>query len=373
MIDKKINTNSGKSRVLLVPLDWGLGHATRCIPLIRALTENGAEVFIGAETAVYSLLKHEFQQVTFIPLKGYRISYSKHKAWLPVKIALQIPRILTSIYKEHFWLKKVVKKYDINAIVSDNRFGLWHRGIPSVYITHQLLIKTGNAAVEKLLQKIHFYFIKKFTHCWVPDFAGEINIAGQLSHPSTMPGNIKYIGGFSRFINKVDIEKKYHLLILISGPEPQRTIFENICLLQIKSFDGKVILIRGLPITNGQPNKIPASGTDCRELTVKDHLPSDELNRAILQSELVICRSGYTTVMDLIRLKQKAILVPTPGQTEQEYLAGHLMQRNVFLCAAQHEFQLSQVLNSAADFKGRFDNYDMEQYKAIVKQFVDSL
>jgi len=358
---------------LVIPLDWGLGHATRCVPVIRALLANGCEVLIAAEGATESLLKHEFQQLRFIPLTGYRISYSKKKYWLPFKIIAQVPWILMRIYQEHQWVKKNVKIHSITAIIADNRFGLYHSTLPSVYITHQLLIKTGNPFTEKVAQKIHYWFIKKYNVCWVPDFVGPNNIAGELSHPVNRPKNITYIGGLSRFENRGAFEKKFDLLMLVSGPEPQRTIFESLLLIQLENFKGKSLLVRGLPgiaavdendfeTRNNQPN-----------LTIKNHLAAEELNEVIQQSDLVVCRSGYTTIMDLIKLNKKAILVSTPGQTEQEYLAAHLMQQQIFYAVSQEHFNLGESLAAASGFTFVIPSFDMDQYQKNIQQFVQSL
>jgi uncharacterized protein (TIGR00661 family) len=353
---------------LVIPLDWGLGHATRCIPLIKELLACGCEVIIAAEGATQSLLQHEFQQLRFMSLKGYRVKYSKKKQWLPLKIFTQIPLILWAIYNEHQWQKKIVKKYSIDAIIADNRFGLFNADIPTVYITHQLLIKTNNSFTEQILQKLHFWFIKKYSYCWVPDFEGKNNIAGKLSHVEKQPSNISYLGGLSRFEKSDNIEKKNDLLILISGPEPQRSIFEDLMITQLENFSGKTLLIRGLPgIADGQdlltnPN-----------LTIKNHLTSQELNKAIQQSALVISRSGYTTIMDLIKLGQKAILVATPGQTEQEFLAVHLMQQHIFYATEQQGFNLTAAIKAAAGFPFSIPDFDMELYRKTVRQFVQSL
>jgi len=157
------------------------------------------------------LLEHEFQHVTIIPVKGYRIKYSKTSYWFPLKLIAQVPGILGSIYSEQKWVKKVIKKYSIDAIISDNRFGLHHSGVQTIYITHQLRIKTGNNFTEKILQKIHYWFIKKYTFCWVPDFGSKENIAGELSHPVKKPSNVSYIGSLSRFELREKVEKKYEI------------------------------------------------------------------------------------------------------------------------------------------------------------------
>ena len=354
-------------KLLIAPLDWGLGHATRTIPLIKCLLTEGCEIVIGAEGQIGQLLRNEFPKLTFLPLKGYNVVYTKQKKWLPLKLFLQTPGIILSVYKEHQWLKKVVKKYSIDAVISDNRFGLYHSSIRSVYITHQLSIKTGNKFSEKIATSIHHWFIKKYKQCWVPDFEGENNIAGRLSHSGERPDNITYIGGLSRFEKKQGIEIKYDLLILLSGPEPQRNILENLLLLQLKQFSGKVLLVRGQPAEI--ENSFKQNNTTDK-IQIKNHLNAEELNLVIQQAEIVICRAGYTTVMDLIKLQKKAILVPTAGQTEQEYLADYLKKQNLFYSVAQDKFLLTTVLEKATAFPYLFKEYNMEQYKKVVHDFL---
>ena len=365
IINFEINILPKTYKILIAPLDWGLGHATRSIPLITGLLAEGCEVLIAADRTIQALLEQEFPELTFLPLKGYRIQYSQQKKWLPLKIILQIPRLLFSIFSEHQWLKKVVKDHSIDAIISDNRFGLYHKYIPSIYITHQLLIITGNRFTERLLMKLNYCFIKKYYECWIPDFEGDSNIAGQLSHPSPLPANIKYIGGLSRFETKPCAELKYDLLILLSGPEPQRTIFEKELLFQLKEYNGTALLVQGLP----KANKISKTNEN-NTIHVRNHIATQELNLVIEQSKIIISRSGYTTVMDMLKLQKKAILIPTPGQTEQEYLAQYLMLRKLFYSVEQHEFLLSDALEKADQFPYLHSSFNMEQYKSVIQQFV---
>ena len=157
----KINISEGKKRVLIAPLDWGLGHATRCIPIIYDLIDRGFEVIIAADGPIKILLKKEFSHVVFTALKGYNISYSQRGSWLPIKLFLQLPKLLWSIYSEKKWLEKIVRDNNIDLVISDNRLGLFHKTITCIYITHQLKIKTGTRFTEWLAQKIHYFFINK--------------------------------------------------------------------------------------------------------------------------------------------------------------------------------------------------------------------
>jgi UDP-N-acetylglucosamine:LPS N-acetylglucosamine transferase len=365
-----LNELTKTGRVLVAPLDWGLGHATRCIPVIKELSANGYQVIIAAHGAVKSLLQHEFPALTYISLPGYGIYYGRSKFWLPLAIAAQVPKMLFRIYKEHQWLKRAVKEYSIDAVIADNRFGLYHSSVPSIYITHQLQIKTGNRFSEKVLQKIHYWFINKYTACWVPDVAGAVNAAGDLSHPFLMPLHARYIGCISRFEKNNAVEKVYDLLVVISGPEPQRTILENILAEQLKVFEGSVMFVRGLPAETSTGEK---KFEGIKNIVISNHLDAKALNLVVLQSRLVISRSGYTTVMDLIKLQQKAILVPTPGQTEQEYLAYNLYAQKIFYTVPQEKFSLETALAGANTFPFQFPQMDMELYKTAVSQFVQSL
>lgn len=344
MNGKNFNKPVNKRRVLIAPLEWGLGHATRCIPIIIRLLEQGCEVIVAGGGPGKQLLKTEFPGLTFLELEGYGIRYSTKKSWMPVKMLIQFPKIINSVYYEHRWLKKIVEQYSVDLVISDNRFGLSHQRVSCIYITHQLKIKTGNRITDWIAQRIHYWFINKYSECWVPDTGEKNNLAGELSHPSNMPRvPVKYTGPISRFeINAA--EKKYDLTIILSGPEPQRTIFEEIIVADLKKYRGSVLLVRGLP---GKKNTEQYNHSS---FEVRDHLSSEELNLAILQSELIIARCGYSTVMDLVKLQKKAILVPTPGQTEQEYLAEYLMQKKIFYCIKQKDFILPVALKAAGGF-----------------------
>jgi uncharacterized protein (TIGR00661 family) len=343
MNGENINKPGDGLRILIAPLDWGLGHATRCIPIIYALISAGAGVIIAGNNTQEAILKKEFPQLPFLSLNGYNIQYGKNKRTFLLKLLSQFPAIKNTLQYEHNWLKKVVREYKIDAVISDNRFGLFHTNIPTVYITHQLHIETGKKWINKIAQQIHYHYINRFTQCWVPDAEGDINLAGKLSHPKKMPLiPVKYLGTLSRF-KKQERPITNYLLIILSGPEPQRSIFENILLQQLKDFEASVVLVRGLP---AQSSTI----TLTQNIKVFNHLVADHLSNYIQQSAIVLTRAGYSSVMDLATLKQKAVLVPTPGQTEQEYLAALLKKQQLFYSCSQHKFNLQNALNEAKEF-----------------------
>ncbi len=356
--------------MLIAPLDWGLGHATRCIPIIYALTELNFEVIVAADGPTKNLLQNEFKNVVFTQIKGYNIKYSTSKLLLPLKLLLQFPKLLRVVFKEHFWLDKTINEYKIDAVISDNRLGLYSSKVPCIYITHQLQIKTGNIFTEWLAQKIHYFFINKYDACWVPDNASENNLAGELSHPKKLPKiPVRYLGPLSRF-EKNNVEKEYDILILLSGPEPQRTIFENLLLQELKSFSGKVAMVKGLPKNSVEEEFVY---DDENKIAVANHLSGTSLSKAIQQSEIIICRSGYTSVMDLIKLQQKAIIVATPGQTEQEYLAEYLNEKKIFLSVKQSNFSLPGALQKASGFSFANAFIYKDDYKKIVQEFAKQL
>lgn len=367
MKGEKFNIQTHKPRILVAPLDWGLGHATRCIPIISTLIKQHCTVFVAAETQIKNLLAKEFPTLQFIELRGYRVQYSRKKFWLPVKLLLQLPKIMYRIYAENRWLKKVITEHRIDGVIADNRMGLHHKQIPCVYITHQLTIKTGHGFTESIAQKIHYHYINKFRACWVPDTEGVFNLAGELSHPTILPKvPVSYLGSLSRF-EKRETDIKYDLCVILSGPEPQRTVFENILLKDIDKMKQKICLVRGLP----QQTEIPEVNNPSIE--IKNHLPADELSTIIQQSKIIISRCGYSTVMDLVKLQKNAILVPTPGQTEQMYLAKYLEEQKLFYSVDQESFSLPEAIKMATDFESGVWPINNNDYKVVVENFVASL
>jgi uncharacterized protein (TIGR00661 family) len=359
----KIFYKDGRNtRVLIAPLDWGLGHTTRCIPIIKQLIQLECKIYIIADKQSFSLLKKEFPDSVILRYKGYEIKYSRQKKRFVVKLILQVPRVLFRIWNEKKYLKKVIKTHKIDAVISDNRFGMHHKNIPSIYITHQLFIKTGNRFTEYIAQKIHHYFIKKFDTCWVPDEENN-GLAGELSHPKKLPPNVVYLGPLSRFSNIQNEDDIYDLLVILSGPEPQRTIFEALVLAQMQDLEGSILLVRGLPDETTKP-------AGFKNVVIENHLTANEMNSVLSKSKLVVCRSGYTSVMDLSILGKKAILIPTPGQTEQEYLARYLSEKQYFLSESQENFSIKAAIEKAQSFQFKKADLEPEKFKKITGELV---
>ncbi len=345
MNQEYINNPGEHLFILLSPLDWGLGHATRCIPLIYSLRKYHATVIVAAEGPVASLLQQEFPHLRILPIAGYRIRYAAGRKGFFLKILAQLPKIQSAINQEYRWVKMLEQQMPLHGIISDNRPGFFSKKLPSVYITHQLKINTGITWLDKFAQAAHYQFINKFQECWVPDYSSATqSLGGELSHPRKMPKiPVKYLGALSRFKRPGQLLLKYDLLVLLSGPEPQRTVFENLLLPQLSGISARIAFVRGLP---GLSDK----WADSSNVSFFNHLPADVLNNLINESALVIARAGYSTIMDLAALQKKAILVPTPGQGEQEYLAQYLRTRSVCYTCPQEELLLSDVLKNAAAF-----------------------
>lgn len=365
MIGQKINISTKRPKILIAPLDWGLGHASRCIPIIRIIIKY-ADVVLAGEGIVVILLQKEFPDLKVLDLKGYSVKYTTRRRFFSLKILLQVPKIFAAISREKKWLKRIVASENIDAVISDNRFGLYHKNIPCIYITHQLFIQTRNHLANKLVQKMHYRYISKFEKCWVPDNDSQ-DLAGALSHPPALPQiPVEYIGILSRF-EKRAITKKYDFVLLISGPEPQRSVFERILLREFEGSSFSFAMVRGLP-GNSLPLKLKNSSGQ-----VFDHLPAAQLGQLIQEAETVIARAGYSTIMDLATLQQKAILVPTPGQTEQEYLAEYLMSKNMFHCVAQRDFSLTNVVEKMKNWQPDFNTVNTQMNEIVINNWLQSL
>ena len=329
---------STSKKVLVAPLDWGLGHATRCIPVITELLDQGYGVQIASSGGALVLLKEEFSFLKFHCIESYDVKYSGSLPFI-IKIALQIPKFLKAIQREHQQIKKIVHDEKIGLIISDNRYGCWSKKTENIFICHQLTLKTS--VFSSFTNFFHRRAIERFSECWVPDEEGKESLAGELSVSPSL--NLKYIGLLSRM--KWELSQiQYDILAIISGPEPQRSALEEIVLTQLSNSSKRCLVVRGLPGDNQR--------TIRGNLEIINHLNAQEMNRAILESAVIISRSGYSTIMDLAMLGKRAIFIPTPGQVEQEYLAKELMRKKIAFSVKQDNFNLQQALSKLNECKG---------------------
>ena len=360
-----------QKKVLIAPLDWGLGHATRCIPVITAFIELGYHVTIATEGAHEIILREAFPGLTFLRLKGYGIRYSKKAAGFTFKMIVQIPRILYNIFREFWWLSKTNRHQQFDLIVSDNRLGFFHFKIPSVFITHQLNLQTPYSWSTRCLQWMQYTWFKLFyAMVWVPDMEGDQNLSGILGNPIWKPSvPVWYMNCLSRLkayaTGPVDGQQPTDLfLAIVSGPEPQRSIFQEILWVEGNGLHQPLKLIAG---TAGQPNNQAVSTFG----SIVPHLGGPDLVKAIENAKYIISRGGYTSLMELIPLNKPLILVPTPGQTEQEYLAKRWQEKGWAIAYDQSAFHLEKALKEAANFKYQpipFKSFTKEALEATLKQ-----
>jgi UDP-N-acetylglucosamine transferase subunit ALG13 len=360
-----------QKKVLIAPLDWGLGHATRCIPVITALLELGYHVTIATEGAHEIILREAFPNLTFLRLKGYGIRYSKKASGFAIKMLVQIPRILYNILREFWWLYTTNRHKQFDLIISDNRLGFFHLKTPSVFITHQLNLQTPFSWSTNFLQWVQYAWFKLFyTMVWVPDMQGEQSLAGILGNPIWKPSvPVWYMNCLSRLkeyaSNPANEQQPDDLFIgILSGPEPQRSIFQKILWVEGNQLHKPFKLIAG---TADQAN----NQADSAKGSIVPHLGGPSLVKAIENATYIISRGGYTSLMELIPLKKPLILVPTPGQTEQIYLAKRWQEKGWAIAYDQTEFHLETALKEAANFNYQpipFIPFSKEALEATLKQ-----
>jgi hypothetical protein len=309
-------------KIIISPLDWGLGHATRCVPIISARLAAGDDVEIASAAEHKSFFSQEFPALVWHEAPSYNIRYPSHGAAMPFWLCCQMPHLNRVMREENKWLADLVERRKPQQTISDNRFGFFNKKVKSSYITHQLRIAFPKpfSIFEKLGESWHRRIMQNFDEILVPDYAEFPGLAGKLSHPSYSYAKIKYIGPLSRFgppvpeRSRSPVPKTIDILALLSGPEPQRSIFEGLAIKKLLATKGNHCMVRGMS-RNAATLNLPFPSYN--------NLPSDELAEKILASRCILCRPGYSTIMDLNALKSDAIpiFVPTPGQTEQKYLA----------------------------------------------------
>lgn len=332
-------------KIIVAPLNWGLGHATRCIPIIQGLLDNGYEPIIASDGVALELLKKEFPKLISFELPSYDIQYAEKGKNFKWKMIAQLPKIISTIKKERRKINRILEAYNFDGIISDNRLGVYSKNVPCVFITHQLNVLTGKTSW--LTTKMHKNYIRKFDECWVPDVEKNPNLSGKLGHLSEPIKNVKYIGPLSRLCKK-PMPIKYDLMILLSGPEPQRGILEKKIIEELKDYPKKVVFIKGI-IERDQVRE------EIGNITFFNFMNSAELENTFNESNHILCRSGYTTVMDLAKLNKKAFFIPTPGQYEQEYLAKKFDKEGIIPMCKQDKFKIKKL--DKIDFYKGFTNY----------------
>ncbi len=346
--------------ILIAPLNWGLGHATRCMPIIDELQRQGARVIIASDGRALRLLEKEYPDLLTLELPPYNIRYGTGSmVW---NMAWQMPKILRAIWREQRAVEKIIREYQVDALISDNRFGCWSASISSVFLTHQIHLKVPTLlGLGTFAKWNNRRLIQRYDECWIPDVEGEPNLSGTLSHGRTLP-NTRYVGVLSR-MEKMEVEKRYDIIAVLSGPEPQRTFFEEKIIEQLEKLSYSALIVKGKTDsdTRSQNNRIHTVA----------YLTKNDLNEAMLASDIVITRSGYSTLMDLAALqKRQVILVPTPGQTEQEYLAERFHEQNIFFTQHQNELDLEVAIRELPKFTGLDMEVNQEKLRDVVSDFL---
>jgi predicted glycosyltransferase len=319
------------------------------IPLISRFNQDGHVVIIAGSGRSAELLRHTFPGLKFVSLPGhsFRMGSGKHSY---MQLIAQLPVFMFSVIREHHLLKKIIGNEKPDIVISDNRYGLYCRDAFSVFITHQIspVLPAIFRWVEYPLYLMIRKIIQRFDQCWIPDSPDpDVNLSGKLSHRFPLPSNSRYVGILSRFnlpLKPIEINSspRYNLVVILSGPEPQASIFEKLICRQLSWIDKPAILIRGLrnnPVDTGTPT-VENSGS---LLHMVPHLETSRFIRVLQQADFVVSRSGYSSIMDFIALGIPAILVPTPGQSEQEYLGRWLEEKGWFRCISQDELDLAAL------------------------------
>lgn len=324
---------------MVCPLNWGLGHASRMIPVIISLINDGHEVILGGDGDALALLKDAFPQLESIHIKDIQVKFPHD--WMLVNLLLLIPKITYNTLTENYLLKKIIKQKSIDIVISDNRYGLWNKKITSILVTHQLMVKLPFPF--HFLEYVTYLIIKQaigfFDYCWVPDYKdNENSLSGDLSKKYPIHPTVKFIGPLSRFnnLNEKPMSYHYNVIVILSGPEPSKSVLENKLTSILIGTHFTCLFIQGNP-----QKKVKYSQKE--NVTFVSHLPSDEFKYFLKKADQIICRSGYTSIMELNQLQLNAILIPTPGQTEQEYLANHVHHK--FLTINQEDLSKKTLIN----------------------------
>lgn len=348
--------------VLICPLNWGLGHVTRCIPIINKIEGLGAEIVLGSSGQALTALRQLFPKKKIFELPDYRVKYQSRGS-LTWKMLCSLPMFLKSIKLEKLVLDKIIAEVKPDFIISDNRYGVWDNNIPSVLIIHQLNIQSR--FLSSIINQLHAQWINRFKEVWVPDFPGEASLSGKLSTKNKyLLQSVKHIGPWSNIWNteigeeeviKQKLQRDY--LVVLSGPEPQRTILEKKILEIFGEKKETVLVVRGLLI-NEEVKSIS------NNIELINYLSSYDLSREMRNSKIIISRPGYSTIMDLIALGGRlAIFIPTPGQTEQEYLAQLHQASGCFCSISQKELTYKKL--TRVKFEGTKPSQKVNNFQMI--------
>ena len=318
-------------RVLVAPLNWGLGHAARCVPLVNRFLAQGDEVVLGGDGESLLLLRKHFPTLKVVHLADLSLSYSTDRSQIGAMLRA-LPKIVRAAWADHRLLGELLERELFDLVVSDNRFGLFSRKTRCVYITHQLHIRLPRRyrRLEPLAAWLHGWIGRHYSEVWVPDYEeAERSLSGALGHTEKRRyGTVRYIGPLSRFAGMKEpihpnIIGYFEVVAVLSGLEPQRSMLEEEIVSRYSGKEERVLIVEGKP---GKPMLQVTKGN----ITIVPYMDDSQLMIVLQQAQQIIARAGYSTIMDweTLGLLGKAELIATPGQPEQEYLQEWIQNRN---------------------------------------------
>lgn len=337
---------SNKFKVIITPLNWGLGHATRCVPVIKWFNDAGWEVHLAGNGLSLQFLEQEFPGLASYTLPGIEINY-KTIFPLPIHLARQWRSMKRAIQLEHEAIAALVQSIKPRLIISDNRYGCHSDEVFSVLVSHQiqLPIKYLRGLLSPISARWINARLKNFDHILIPDFEDEDQrLSGKLSDIRNISNPVSFTGPLSRFSaadNNPQALKKYKYCAILSGPEPSRSVLEKKLFSILNKLNESSVIIGG--------NLRGATNNTFGNVTLFDYLKSDELLNTINNSEYLIARGGYSTIMDFYCLGRQALLVPTRGQWEQEYLANHLKHHPLFCFNKQPKLEVQHGIRQLTE------------------------
>ena len=347
---------------------WGLGHATRSLPVIRKLIKENNKLTIISNGRSLDLLKKEIgENANFIDIPDYPMLLSENPRQFMAKSMIYWPMLIRRLHKGFNQLNKILKQKRYDIIISDARYDIYNRKIPSFFISHQIRIM--NPLRIKILETgseiFNLFFFKRFAGVLVPDYKTD-GLSGELSHNLRLidENKIHYIGALSDF-KKKDNKKDIDYLISISGPEPQRTILEKRISSQIEHLKGNIV------VTLGKTENEDAFKSE--NITTYSFVSKEKREDLLNSSKLVISRSGYSTILDLSVIGCKALMTPTPGQIEQEYLSKYHNLKKTFYSVNQNSIDLVRDTKMAMKSTGITRKCNVDKTVNNVMEIISSI
>lgn len=357
-----------RKRIFICALDWGLGHAARSLAIVRYLREQNYEVHVGGGEKVLKVFENEFPDLVQHTLPKVSPVYTRKKAWLVPFLILQIPYLFFQVIKEYFRIKRLAKEFSFDIIISDTRFGAFGTNVPSFYITNQprVVLPRRFKIFSNFFTRMHQWLIAKYDYCLISDEVPPLNLGGYMTDVK-LKSPSEHIGIITRLDVLEGNTQKDYLLCILSSQEPQRTMLEDSLMKQIKYIDKRVTFVRGLPL------HAPRLNVDVPEnCEIIQYVSAKKISQLLTEAELVICRPGFGSLLDLAALGKKALLIPTPGQSEQEQTAAHVKNRGWFYSVEQAGLDLKKAIEDAKKYSPPVykTNRGLKRIQELIEQHI---